>query len=212
MREIWLSNIAGKVPTVNQLELASSNLGYNRVDAIFYGLKIVGGVKSVVPLGENLETSTHDRQHDMLSLADHAASSAENRGKLLGFNAETGAPEAVDKNSLAGEVPEIIASDYSDITKGVSQTYTLVLKAKYSFRIDSLCMEVDNGTLTGIAIKINGVSVGGLSSVTADTSVDETAATGSNIVNEGDRVTLVTSAGYTGTPTMLRQQLNITRI
>jgi len=48
------------------------------------------------------EVPTHDRQHDMLSLADHAASSPENRGKLLGFNAETGYPEAVDKSTLGG--------------------------------------------------------------------------------------------------------------
>ena len=45
MREIWLSNQEGKVPTVNQLELAAANMGYNRVDGLYYGLKVNGNVK-----------------------------------------------------------------------------------------------------------------------------------------------------------------------
>ena len=58
MREIWLSNQEGKVPTVNQLELASANMGYNRADGLYYGLKVNGNVKKVICLGESISPGT----------------------------------------------------------------------------------------------------------------------------------------------------------
>jgi hypothetical protein len=58
MREIWLSNLEGKVPTVNQLELAAANMGYNRVDGLYYGLKVNGNVKKVICLGESISPGT----------------------------------------------------------------------------------------------------------------------------------------------------------
>ena len=84
MREIWVSNTAGRKPSVNQLELAVSNLGFNRVDCLFYGLKMHGdGSKSVECLGESLTPgSTHDRLHAMFSADDHAPATGTNRGKI----------------------------------------------------------------------------------------------------------------------------------
>ena len=72
MREIWVSDKPDRIPTVNQLEQAISNLGYNRRDAKWYGLRIVDNVKTVVLLGQSTEAN-HDRLHSMVSAADHAA-------------------------------------------------------------------------------------------------------------------------------------------
>ncbi len=97
MREIWVSNVAGRIPTVSQLLLAISNLGYNRVDALFYGLKVVGGVKTVVCLGESLEPgSSHTRLHAMDSSIDHAKVLLADYGKIPQANALTGEWELVD--------------------------------------------------------------------------------------------------------------------
>lgn len=47
---ILRSAISGRVPSVNQLESTEDGLGYNRADAILYGLKVNGTAKEVVPL------------------------------------------------------------------------------------------------------------------------------------------------------------------
>lgn len=52
--EILLSNIPGKVPTVNQLETTRLGIGYNRADGKLYSLKVVGGIKTVVLLATGL--------------------------------------------------------------------------------------------------------------------------------------------------------------
>lgn len=97
------------------------------------------------------------------------------------------------------------------ITAGTAQTFDLDIVASYGYTIESASLEVDNGTLTGVAIKIGGVDVTSLSSVTIDTAVDTTASTGAKTVVAGDRVTLVTTTGYTGTPTILSGKIKLIR-
>lgn len=48
MSVIFISNTSGKKPTVNQLMLADSRMGYNQADGILYVLRIVGNYKTVV--------------------------------------------------------------------------------------------------------------------------------------------------------------------
>lgn len=93
--------------------------------------------------------------------------------------------------------------DYGDISAGIVQTKVLDPKASTAYTITSAVFETDSGTLTGVAIKINGVAITGLSSVTINNTSTETAATALNVVAAGDRVTLVTSTGYTGSPFQL---------
>lgn len=112
--------------------------------------------------------------------------------------------------SVAG-MGDDINFEFADIVYGISQTYTLDIKASYGYTITSASLEVDTGTLTGIAVKINSTAVTSLSSITADTGVDETNATGTNTVVAGDRIYIITSTGYTGAPTVLRGKLKITR-
>jgi uncharacterized protein (TIGR02145 family) len=104
-----------------------------------------------------------------------------------------------------------ISFDFNDVTAGTAQTYTLDIKAVFGYTIESAILETDNGTLTGVAVKIGSTAVTSLSSLTVDTSVDETSSTGANTVVLGDRVSIVTSTGYTGSPTVLRGKLKIKR-
>jgi len=95
-----------------------------------------------------------------------------------------------------------------DITPGTAQEYPLIPKCREGLTIDSLVYKTDNGTLTGCAVKIGSTAVTGLSSLSVGTTQAETNATGANTTAAGDRVTFVTSTGYTGTPTMIEIQLN----
>ena len=120
-------------------------------------------------------------------------------------------------NATAGEgtttgLVEDMSFEFADIEAGTSQTYTLDIFSSYGYTISTAYMETDTGTLTGIAIQINGISVTNLANVTADSSVDATNSTGVNTVAVGDRITIVTSTGFTGMPTVLRGKLKITRI
>jgi hypothetical protein len=67
-----------------------------------------------------------------------------------------------------------------------------------------------DGTLNGVAIKINGVNVGGLDNLTIST-IAMTIASSTNSVAEGNRVTLVTSVSYSGDPTIIKGKLKILR-
>jgi hypothetical protein len=99
---------------------------------------------------------------------------------------------------------------FKDLTPGTSQIYDLDIDASGDYTIDNVVLEVDDGTLTGVAVKINTTDVTSLSSVTVDTTKDKTTATGDNNVVSGDRVTIVTSTGFTGAPTTLTGKINFT--
>ncbi len=96
MSTIHISNVAGRIPTVRQLETADSNLGYNRVDGLFYGLKVVGLVKTVICLGESIAPgATHDRLHSMISGLDHEKVGASDYNKVPHTNNLTGEWELI---------------------------------------------------------------------------------------------------------------------
>lgn len=96
------------------------------------------------------------------------------------------------------------------VAAGVAQTFVIDLYAVYPYTINSLIAESD-GALTGVAVKIDGTNVTGLSSVSIST-LAETNASGSNTVALTKRVTIITSTGYSGTPTYLRGKIKITRL
>lgn len=102
--------------------------------------------------------------------------------------------------------------EFRDITPETAQIYDLDLKATYPYIIESVTLETDNGTIDSIMIQINGISVQGLENLTAGILIVETPTTGLRNVNEGDKVTLVTSGSSTGIPTLLKGKLNIRRI
>ena len=112
--------------------------------------------------------------------------------------------------SFVGLIDDI-SFEFRDITKGVAQTYILDLKALYGYTIESAILETDSGTMTGVSIKIGVTAVTSLSNVTVDTVADETASSGAKTVAAGNQVTIATSAGFTGTPTVLRGKLKIKR-
>jgi len=91
MSVIMMSNVAGKIPTVNQLLTTDSGMGYNRADGLFYALRITGNVKEVICIGASINPAdVHARLHEINSSDDHAPVKGENRGKILGTDPETG--------------------------------------------------------------------------------------------------------------------------
>ncbi len=91
MSVILISNVAGKIPTVSQLLTTDSGLGYNRVDGLFYALRITGNTKQVICIGASMNPAdVHARLHEINSSSDHAPAKGENRGKILGTDPETG--------------------------------------------------------------------------------------------------------------------------
>jgi len=114
-------------------------------------------------------------------------------------------------NSEIGSWFEDIAFEFCDVVAGTAKTYTLDISATCAYNILSAFLETDNGTLTGVAVKIGSTAVTSISSVTVDTAVNETTATGANAVAIGNRVYLAVAATYTGTPTLIRGKLKIQR-
>lgn len=116
-----------------------------------------------------------------------------------------------DGNWSEIDLTDDISFEFADVVAGTAKDYTLDIKASYGYTIESACLETDNGTLTGVTVKINSTAVTSLSSLTVDTAVDETSSTGAKTVVAGDRVWLNVSTGYTGTPTLIRGKLKIKR-
>jgi len=98
MSIIHISNVPERVPTVNQLLTTDTGLGYNRRDALFYGLKVnADGSKSVECLGRSINPAQlHDRVHLITSLLDHAPVAEADRGKLITTDVPTGAMAFTD--------------------------------------------------------------------------------------------------------------------
>jgi len=103
-----------------------------------------------------------------------------------------------------------ITAEYRDVVAGTADSHPLNLKAYAGYTIDSLSLQVDNGTLV-VTIKINGFAITGLSGVTATTSIITTLATALNLVSKNDLVTVEWSTSYTGTPKKIFVELNMTR-
>ncbi len=104
---------------------------------------------------------------------------------------------------------DYIAFEWWGITPGTIQVFDADIKATYDYTIEGIILETDNGTLTGVAVKIGALTVTALGNLTIGTSASETASQGLKTVVPGDRVTIVTSAGYSGTPTMFKGKLII---
>ena len=105
-----------------------------------------------------------------------------------------------------------ISFEFRDLTPGTSQVYDLDIKATYGYTIEGAVLETDNGTLTGVAVKIGATAVTALANLTVETTADETNSEGAKTVVVGNRVTLVTSVGYTGTPTLVKGKLIIRKM
>ena len=102
-----------------------------------------------------------------------------------------------------------IPFEFNNITIGTAQTYVLDIKCLHPYTVLSAILETDSGYLIGVAVNISATPVTGLSSVTVSTTTTETQATALNLVAEGNRLTIATSASYTGNPTTLRGKLKI---
>ncbi len=121
MSVIQISNVARKIPTVSQLLTTDTGMGYNRVDGLFYALRISGNSKEVICIGASMNPSdAHARLHDINSIDDHNPVEPENRGKYLATDPENGSivflsgliPEGEKQSAIhAGKFGEMSLSD-----------------------------------------------------------------------------------------------------
>lgn len=91
---------------------------------------------------------------------------------------------------------------------GANNTYTLYQSAPFAFTINSAIHQTGAGTIN-FSVQIDGVNVGGLASITANTSETTTSATTNNTVDAGDKVTIVTTGASAATRVSI--QVNGTR-
>lgn len=116
----------------------------------------------------------------------------------------------ITKSDLTKDFQVLIAKD---ITPGTAQAYELILKAREALSIDSLVVECDAGTLTGCQLIVGStaVSLDSATTFTISTTQTELTATSNYAIAAADLVKLVTSTGYTGTPTTIKVQLNYSK-
>lgn len=97
-----------------------------------------------------------------------------------------------------------------DIEAGTIQEYPLILMAIEYIKVDSIAVRCDNGSLTGCTLLIGTTEVELGGDLTFDITADlvQIYATDNNLIESGSEVKLVTSEGFTGTPTTIYVQLN----
>ena len=102
-----------------------------------------------------------------------------------------------------------ISFEFRDLTPGTAQSYVLDLKASFPYSILSASLEIDTGSLSGVAVAINGTAIPSLSGLTVGPSTIEPTASADNSVMAGNRVTLTTSTTFSGSPGLIRGKINI---
>lgn len=108
--EIRFSTVPGSIPTVADLD--GYKFGYNKADAILYGVQLSGEIQSVVALTGS--GSSHTRLHAINDPLDHAAVSAEYRDKILHTSSTTG---IIDFISFRNDVRASGSTDNSVVTE-----------------------------------------------------------------------------------------------
>jgi hypothetical protein len=134
-----------------------------------------------------------------------------------GWGTSLGLKVEIDVGDVIGsfEFPTAELKGYWDrefefcVNKGIAETFDVDLWAVYEYDIIEAILESD-GELSGVAIKINGVNVGGLDNLTVNT-IAMTVASSDYSVTEGNRVTLSTTVSYSGDPSVIKGKLKILR-
>jgi len=211
-----MSDVAWTALTIDGMCYYNDNIEYGKGQiALYTFLTYIQTKEPTIPYGTTDQYRRGDKTWQSLLTAIHntvltglstvsamAITAADNI--LQAF----GKLQAMINNLLIND----IAFEFCDVVAGTAKEYTLDIKASYGYTIESACLETDNGTLTGVAVKIGTTAVTGLSNITVDITVDETNATAAKTVVAGNRVKLSISTGYTGTPTLIRGKLKILRI
>ena len=99
------------------------------------------------------------------------------------FDALDGAAETSTIDFKKGQIT-------GEVTTPSNRTYTIELSAPFAYTITALYLQTAAGTAT-VTIQVNGVSVTGLTNLSASTSIDGGAATGANTVTLSNKITMV---------------------
>ncbi len=116
--------------------------------------------------------------------------------------------------TLTNGIPNSVANAAQDSINGdiespKDRTYTLILKATKSYTVNSITTKLASGTLTA-AVKIDGVDVTGLSSISVTSTELDSVATGANSISVGNTLTIVVSSS--ATPVDMLFTLNLTEV
>ena len=98
--------------------------------------------------------------------------------------------------------------EYRNIEADTAYTFTVDIMADRAYTINSAVFQADD-TISGVAVKIDGSAVSGLSSVSATTSASRTNASGNNSVAVGNKVTITIPESH-GDGTELIGKISIT--
>lgn len=134
----------------------------------------------------------------------------------LGWGTTKGLKVEIDAGDVIDELPTVKLSGVWDreaefcINQGLLETFTLDFHAVYPYDILQLIAGVDDGSLPGSSIEINGVPVGGLNNFTVASKAIIDATT-NNAVVEGNEVVFKTSGNFTGDPAVVKVKLKIMR-
>jgi hypothetical protein len=166
----------------------------------YIGTGVAGGLMIDMDAGDQITTSAFNDIYV-------TGMSFNNSNRVLTLTRSASMPDI----SIAIPFPvEEMGYEFRDITKGVAQTYVLDMKVSWPYTIQSIVCESD-GTLSGVSVKINSTALTGLSSLSIGTKAD-TNATSANVTAAGDVVTINTTTGFSGTPTIMRLKIKYQRI
>jgi hypothetical protein len=131
----------------------------------------------------------------------------------LGWGTTRGLKVEIDVGDVignyAGSDPFSFDKDFEFcIQEGVAETFKLDFSAAYAYKIAGIKAESD-GVLNGVTVKKNNVAVPGLTDLAVSTAV-MFSATGNNNVVQDDVITIHTTSGYSGTPTVMRVKMIFT--
>jgi hypothetical protein len=173
---------SGTLAGVTNIVVGSAAVSTSATDGFVYGASCAG-----LPTGT--PTAKTGRVADVYDSTNNKSYRYNGAWKF------SGAPSAGIEAQLAGSIPDA--------------TYTMVTYAPFSFVIDGIYgLKTTSGTAT-LAVKINGTSVTGLSSLSVTSSAQNATASAANVVAVGDAITFVVSSG--STPVDLLSTLKITR-
>jgi len=123
----------------------------------------------------------------------------------------TGAITGQGSNIISTNFIDDISFEYKDLTPGVTQIYTLDIKASYRYKIIGLVLVTNDGTLTTVGLYNTTHDTTILHNVLVNTNIVENTITANNEVNAGDLIVLITGTGFTDSPTDLIGKLIIYR-
>lgn len=149
---------------------------------------------------------TERYHHTATEIAEHVYEAPED-GKQ--YARKDGVWEEITAPTGGGD--GVIEFRFKDFVAGAAQSWDMDINCEYPYTIKHVWLRTDSGTLTGVAVKINGTAVTGMDNITVTSTKGKTEGTALNAVVADDTVTLVITTGYSGAPAYIGGHIYIER-